>query len=114
MRSPTPSDRSFSSASGCARPPANENEIDVLKPLASTIPTRSVAVTIRLYESGPAVKLGTSHLISIQAGLTDPRIVDGIEQRSLLYGLLSWAKDSVRWEAAPAAQFDKGVVTRPA
>jgi hypothetical protein len=46
--------------------------------------------------------------------VTDPRIVDGIEQRSLLYGLLSWAKDSVRWEAAPAAQFDKGVVTRPA
>jgi hypothetical protein len=44
--------------------------------------------TIQLYESGPAVKLGTSHLISTQAGLTDPRIVDGIEQRSFLYGLL--------------------------
>ena len=45
-------------------------------------------ITIQLYESGPAVKLGTSHLISTQAGLTDPRIVDGIEQRSSLYGLL--------------------------
>ena len=44
--------------------------------------------TILLYESGPAVKLGTSHLISTQAVLTDPRIVDGIEQRSFLYGLL--------------------------
>jgi len=38
-----------------------------------------VVDTILLYEKGPAVKLGTSHLISTQAGLTDPRIVDGIE-----------------------------------
>ena len=44
--------------------------------------------TIQLYESGPAVKLGTSRLMSTRAGLTDPRIVDGIEQRSSLYGLL--------------------------
>ncbi len=36
MRSPTPSERGVSSPSGCARPPANENEIDVLKPLAPT------------------------------------------------------------------------------
>jgi hypothetical protein len=70
-------------------------------------------ITIQLYESGPAVKLGTSHLISTQAGLTDPRIVDGIEQRSSLYGLLV-VKDKVAWEAAPAAQFHAGVVTRPA
>jgi hypothetical protein len=49
---------------------------------------RPGAGTIQLYERGPAVKLGTSHLISTQVGLTDPRIVDGIEQRSSLYGLL--------------------------
>jgi hypothetical protein len=42
-----------------------------------------------LYESGPAVKLGTSHCFNQGQDLTDPRIVDGIEQRSSLYGLLS-------------------------
>jgi hypothetical protein len=43
--------------------------------------------------------------------VTDPRIVDGIEQRSSLYGLLL-VKDKVAWEAAPAAQFHSRVVTR--
>ena len=33
--------------------------------------------------------------------------MDGIEQRSSLYGLLA-GKDKVGWEAAPAAQFDTG------
>ena len=61
--------------------------------------------TFLLYEREPAVKLGTSRVISAQAGLTARRTDQRIEQRSSLYGLLSLAKDQVRWEAAPAAQF---------
>ncbi|MGA2513318.1 MAG: hypothetical protein ABSG37_06845, partial [Candidatus Limnocylindrales bacterium] len=48
--------------------------------------------TIQLYEREPAVKLGSSHLMAVQASLTDPRMVDGIEQRSSLYGLLKFRR----------------------
>jgi hypothetical protein len=60
-----------------------------------------------------AVKADVPPVYEPVQSVTDPRIVDGIEQRSSLYGLLV-VKDKVRWEAAPAAQFHAGVVTRPA
>ena len=46
------------------------------------------ATTIKLYEKGPAVKLGTLQLISVQAGLRARKVDRQIEQRSSLYGLL--------------------------
>jgi hypothetical protein len=60
-----------------------------------------------------AVKADVPPVYEPVQSVTDPRIVDGIEQRSSLYGLLV-VKDKVAWEAAPAAQFHAGVVTRPA
>jgi hypothetical protein len=69
--------------------------------------------TILLYESGPAVKLGTSRLMSTRAGLTDPRIVDGIEQRSSLYGLLSEEGQGCMGGCA-GGPIRYGVVKRPA
>jgi hypothetical protein len=69
-------------------------------------------VTILLYESGPAVKLGTLHVISAQAVLTDPRIVDGIEQRSFLYGLLLEGQGWMGGCAGGPIRY--GVVKRPA
>ena len=71
------------------------------------------AHTIQLYEKEPAVKLGTSRLMSTRAGLTDPRIVDVIEQRSSLYGLLSEEGQGCMGGCA-GGPIRYGVVKRPA
>ena len=71
------------------------------------------AYTILLYEKGPAVKLGTSRLMSTRAGLTDPRMVDAIEQRSSLYGLLS-EEGQGQVGGCTSGPIPYGVVKRPA
>jgi hypothetical protein len=71
-----------------------------------------VGATIPLYERGPAVKLGNPFVTSAEAGLTDPRIVDGIEQRSFLYGLL---REGQGWMGGcSGGPIRYGVVKRPA
>ena len=51
--------------------------------------------TTQLYEKGPAVKLGTLQLISVQAGLRARKVDRQIEQRSSLYGLLDEGQGQV-------------------
>ena len=88
-------------------------EQDTGAPLREVPAQLYAGVTIRLYETGPAVKLGTSRLMSTRAGLTDPRIVDVIEQRSFLYGLLS--EEGQGWMGGCAGgPIRYGVVKRPA
>jgi len=92
--------------------PASTDPCPLVRRSFEFLLAREAKESILLYERGPAVKLGTSHLISTQVGLTDPGIVDGIEQRSSLYGLLVEGQGCMGGCSGGPIRY--GVVKRPA